>query len=232
MLKLLPNSKCDCNKSCPPIDINGLHFATGCNKDGGRIRQHDAMVRAINETLKADGLLTVVEERGCFNKENLTTKSRPDISVFNFPGNAGKKLILDITITNPIPLGLTTKLKNVEQSKAKNRSGQKASHLKNEMYKKKENSADYAVLPIVFESTGSGYSKTVSFLKKIIKQKENIKAKPIEGMQRYWLTYLMVTLQKYVAMNINERVLNVYKNIGNIDYTSSKFEVADYPVIN
>ena len=140
------------------VDVVGHHLASGCPIGGHRIATHNGVVHALDSVLHYVGLWTKREELHAF--DNFETGEerglRPDITVFNMPGQTGK-LCLDVTVTSPL-LGTqkgqvsapTTMAKVMEVGRAANGA------FKGKMTKYSTYAANngFGFAPIVFESTG------------------------------------------------------------------------------
>jgi hypothetical protein len=65
-------------------------------------------VPRIKDICNFAGLVTRIEEVRCFQEADPECNLRPDVSIYNFPYNntalQGRKMILDVAVTHPIPI--------------------------------------------------------------------------------------------------------------------------------
>jgi hypothetical protein len=200
------------------VDVVGHHLASGCPIGGHRIATHNGVVHALDSVLHYVGLWTKREELHAF--DNFETGEerglRPDITVFNMPGQTGK-LCLDVTVTSPL-LGTqkgqvsapTTMAKVMEVGRAANGA------FKGKMTKYSTYAANngFGFAPIVFESTGRMHKKTLDFLRLCSGESAERRRIPRETLFTYFLKRLSVALQLGVASAIVKGLHNLTAHCG------------------
>jgi hypothetical protein len=203
--------KCSCSNAF--VDSFGQHITTGCKTGGFRIRNHDTLKLEINNLLNYAGLRTIKEEKDCFKRTNPESGLRADISILN-PPNQDKKMLLDIMVTNPIP-GSQSGFQNLnnnltlEQAKQKQRQGLVAFNIKNNKYLQIYADNGLGFLPIVFESTGMVFDRSLKFFKKVAKYAAMEKRIPDERIFNYMMTSLSVVFQKCFAQTIIDKTFEI-----------------------
>ena len=96
--RILPNTLlCNCKRSTP-VDLQGLHWCTGCNYDGVRINTHNLVRDQIAKILRYCGVNIIIEEQHAFAGNNPDTNRRPDLTAFNLP-TTNRPQVLDIQLT-------------------------------------------------------------------------------------------------------------------------------------
>ena len=207
---IVKNVRCSCSTSRKVVkpDVFGIHFCTGCNKDGVRIQSHDRVRDQLDRILRYCDILTVREERNVFRGEDPDNGKRPDISALNLPGKTVKYL-LDIRLTSPIP-AINPESLTLAQAKIPLRAANKAYAEKKKKFDEDANNSNLGFLPVIFEITGKMHPEVRTLLQDIITQKARQNSAPFAAIWKYWISSLMMTLQKKLAEGILERCFNVY----------------------
>ena len=207
---ILPGTKCDCStrKKVVTVDKYGIHFCTGCNKDGVRIQTHNATRDHVEKILHYCGILTVKEEAHVFQTADPNNNKRADISALNLPDTFVKHL-LDIRLTSPIPAINPESLIMADAVKV----DRAANHSYNEKLHKYEAIAsanNLGFIPIVFEITGRMHPVAHTLLEDIIKKTSRDRFAPFEAVWKYWISSLMIVIQKKLVEGIRARCSNRY----------------------
>ena len=219
---IVKNIRCSCSTARKMVtpDVYGLHFCSGCNKDGVRIQTHDRIRDQFERILRYCDILTVREERNVFRGVDPDNGKRPDISALNLPGKTIKQL-LDIRLTSPVP---ATNPENLlmPQAVIPLRAAKKAYDEKMRKFNEDANNSNLGFIPIVFEITGKMHPVTRDLLHQVIQQKARLKVAPFAAMWKYWVSSLMVTLQKKLVEGILERCSNIYGGKFDVTHESTR----------
>ena len=95
----VPESKCYC-KPNPKLDPYDHHLSAGCAKDGTLHKTHDAIKIVIKDICNLAGLVTRLEEPRCFQESDISLANYP----YKDPVLQGRKSILDVAVTHPVPI--------------------------------------------------------------------------------------------------------------------------------
>ena len=207
---IVKNIRCSCSKPGRIVnpDIYGIHFCTGCNDDGVRIQTHDRTRDQFERILRYCNILTTREEKNIFRGQDPDNGKRADISALNLPGKTVKHL-LDIRLTSPIPATNPERL-TLAQAKVPLRAANKSYEEKMRKYAADADDNNLGFIPIVFEITGRMHPATRDLLHEVIAQKARDKVAPFASMWKYWISSLMITIQKNLVDGIHERCSNIY----------------------
>ena len=230
-------SKCYC-KPNPKLDPYGHHLSAGCAKDGTLHKTHDAIKIVIKDICNFAGLVTRLEEPRCFQESNPECNRRPDISVANYPFKdpvlQGRKLIVDVAATHPVPIQ-SNKILSRNEALQPCRAANKYFQIKNYNYLTLSHANNLEFLPLIFENTGRMHPKTESFLDEVISfMLQNIDARGRSALQFYWYAKLSCALQKSIATAIlsKSRIINGnltrVNNTRDIDYFIADYNNIDY----
>jgi hypothetical protein len=200
--------------------VYGIHFCSGCNKDGVRIQTHDRIRDQFEKILQYGSILTVREEKNIFRANDPDNGKRVDISALNLPGKTVKHL-LDIRLTSPIPATNPEAL-TLAKAKIPLRAATKSYGEKMNKYLNIAKENDLGFIPIVFEITGRMHPVTRTLLHDVIKKAATEKAAPYASIWKYWVSSLMMTLQKKLVEGILERCSNIYGSKFEETYETSR----------
>ena len=104
-----------------------------------------------------------------------------------------KRLLLDVTITNPV--NSHTRSARVGQDAASNAAYTK----KFDKYSEHAEAVNCIVKPVVFESTGRLHPETTKLFKRIAGIEDGSKSLDDTNLYRYWMRVISVTLQRRLA---------------------------------
>jgi hypothetical protein len=160
------------------------------------------------------GLVTRIEEVRCFQEADPECNLRPDVSIYNFPYNntalQGRKMILDVAVTHPIPI-LSNKSLSRNEALQPNRAANLYFQKKEIKYLTLSKANNLEFLPIIFENTGRMHPKTESFIDGVLSfMLRNVDARSRSALQFYWYAKLSCSLQKCIANAIlsKSRIIN------------------------
>ena len=174
------------------MDERGHHLITGCAKEGVRQATHDSITTTLYNVLRVYGIHARKEI--CPFKEAIPNcKKRLDIVVTEGQLASDKRLLLDITITNPV--NSATRNTRVNQDSASSA----AYNIKINKYKAPAAAVNSVVKPVVFESTGRLHPETIALFKQIAGVDGTNVCLDSKNLYRYWMRVISVTLQKGLA---------------------------------
>jgi hypothetical protein len=206
----VPTSKCYC-KSAPLLDPYGHHLSAGCAKDGTFHKTHDSLKMVIKDLCNFAGFVTRVEEPRCFQEADPDCNLRPDLSIYNFPNHPRRKLILDVSVTHPVPI-ISSRVLSRNEASQPCRAANLCFNRKNNKYSAVSEANDLEFLPLIFETTGKMHPKTETFLDRTVAEIVNTRDHPgvRSVLQFYWFARVSCCLQKCIADSIlsKSRVVN------------------------
>jgi hypothetical protein len=200
--KLL-NDPCRCTRNrSHNIDQLGVHFATGCPLGGVRIGMHDDVVDLTRKICNYAGHRTRTEQRGIFqgNTSNIGDNSRADVTVL---GCGLRPLLLDVRVTSVAPPNgavlSVAAINNPDYTQVvlKRNYNEKVAH-----YGQAAEAANCDFLPCIADIGGQLHPKYKAFLKTVIKTAAEDKNIPFSILWNYWISALMVTIQRRRAISI------------------------------
>jgi hypothetical protein len=199
---ILPGTRCLCRKAPNTIsvDVQGVHYCSGCILAGGRIQTHNRIRDQIVAMMSHSGVSTITEERDCFRAQDPENGCRGDISAFNIPNLPGKH-ILDVRLASPVPPNSPASL-TLSQAQVDFRAGNKAFSDKERKYSSMASAANLGFLPIVFEITGKMHPATKRLLSSMMKKSSENRNAPPTALWIYWISALQIQLQKALADSI------------------------------
>ena len=124
---------------------------------------------------------------------------RPDIVVYNFP-NQTQPQVLDIQITSPVPYRSGTL--TISQARVPLRPANKAVANKQRKYNGLAAANNLGFIPIVFEITGRLHSQATDLLRAALQTASERRAISYDTLWNYWISSLMITLQRCLAKSI------------------------------
>jgi len=224
---ILPGTKCSCSTRIKKVTLDeyGIHLCTGCKKDGVRIRTHNRVRDRVDNILHYCGVLTVKEEMHVFQAVDPANNMRADISAMNLPGKTVKQL-LDIRLTSPIPAINPESLTLADA----NKDLRAAHHSHNEKLNKYQETArncNFGFIPIVFEITGRMHPVTHALFTTLIKKTAQDKLAPFEAVWKYWISSLMICIQRNLVQGIRDRCINIYRRNFDETYESRHDVIVD-----
>jgi len=176
--------------------------------------------------LSYSGIAAKLEETNIFRDRDPDCGLRADISVFEAPG---KKTLLDIQITSPVPANtgtITTK-----EAELKFRAGNLAYAKKNNKYKLHASTSDFGFLPIIFEVSGQMHPLTTRFLSDALERAAKARQIPFRCLWHYWISSLMITLQRNLAEGISRRCMDIYGRKFSNYFENSKETVLNFDYV-
>jgi len=189
---LMPNFTCKCGAGKGHVDDRGHHLITGCSKEGVRQATHDTLTSQLYNILRMYGVYSRKEV--CpFKQAHPKSKKRLDIVIAEGQMGYNKKILLDITITNPV--NSYTRHHRVNQDSAANHAH--ADKLKK--YSVLAAEANCVVKPMVWESTGRLHPDTIKLLQQVAGVDGSNVCMDNKNLHRYWMRMISVTLQKSFA---------------------------------
>ena len=203
---IIPGSYCQCasRNNRHPLDLYGLHLSTHCTKHGFVAATHDNIKYCLDGICREAGRRTKIEEKHCFAAQYPLDNKRPDITVFNNVLSQ-RPLIIDTTITAPIPQPTTVRQLSKQEALIPLRSANKTSIEKKDKYLNiaDENGLDF--LAFVMESTGKIHYDGLNFLEKLSHSAQNFWNVPQKTILKYWVKLLSITLQRSLMKSIISR---------------------------
>jgi hypothetical protein len=203
------DQKCNC-KNNVSIDSTGHHLTTGCNVDGMRQSNHQAVQQSLNSIFTSCGLTCRLEEKYCFNRNDPNNKLRPDISIIN--SNIigyDKPILIDISITSPFT-GITNgKLSDYSIINAKKelvQANKRHSH-KLKKYSELSTNNDKIFMPFIMETSGAFHPAALNLLKKIMEVGSTLTNIPYSMYFNNSLKRLSCVLQKSMAKQIHRKLI-------------------------
>jgi hypothetical protein len=207
----LLNDPCRCTRNrSHMIDQLGGHFATGCPLLGVRIAMHDAVVDTTRQICNYAGYRTKTEQHGIFqgNDFDIGDNSRPDLTVL---GCGTRPILLDIRVTSATPPnGGILPARAADDPDHTQTVLEKSYKAKIAHYGQAAVAAHCDFLPCIADIGGQLHPKYKAFLKKIIKTAAETKNIPFSILWNYWISALMVTIQKRRAISILALSANAY----------------------
>jgi len=221
--RILPNTLCNCKRSTP-VDLQGLHWCTGCNYDGVRINTHNLVRDQIAKILRYCGVNIIIEEQHAFAGNNPDTNRRPDLTAFNLP-TTNRPQVLDVQLTSPCPPngGALT----MAQAQVPLRAANKAAVNKERKYRAVAPANNLGFIPLIFETTGRMHSNIDKLLHNSIKAAAINKGIPFEALWKYWISSLMIVIQRGNSDAIVKRSEKVNGNFVET-YETSSLAIMDF----
>jgi hypothetical protein len=229
---IIPGTHCDCSKSRSiTLDQQGIHLCTGCISQGTRINTHNRVRDQIANILGYCGVYSLTEERDIFRTIDPDNGSRPaDISAFNLPTIPGKQL-LDIRITSSIPPNNPANF-TIEQANSTDRAVNRSFKEKERKYKDISSSLDLGFLPLVFEISGRMHPATEQLLQDCLQHASNSRHIPFPVLWKYWISALMITLQRGLSDGIAIRTFSIYGRRFKESFETTGYAMRDSAYMN
>jgi len=165
---------------------------TGCSREGVRQNTHDSLTIVLHNILRMYGI-HARREVCPFKETHPKSKKRLDIVISEGQLGCEKKMLLDVTVTNPI--NVHTRAGRGHQDAASNA----AYNTKIKKYGALAEAVNCVVKPVVFESTGRIHTETVKLFKRIAGVEGSDVCSDSKNLYRYWMRIVSVTLQKGLA---------------------------------
>jgi hypothetical protein len=201
------NVYCNCRKDTRlKVDVSGIHWACGCSKDGVRIYTHDRLKEQIQKILSYASISSKLEQHGLFDATHPDTKKRMDITAFGLP-NYDRTVLLDIGVTSPVPPN--GGILSVPDSRSKLRAAEHYVYQKNHKYRQIADANNFGFLPLIFEATGAMHPSAIILLKSVLEQAANARNLPFIAAWRFWISSLVICIQRGLARAILVRSRNV-----------------------
>jgi hypothetical protein len=206
---LLPGMKCTCGllKKCP-IDLQGVHFCTGCNLEGVRNRTHDRVRDLLLSIFSFCGIGVVKEQRHSFRGDDPECGMRSDITLFGIPTRGPGTYHVDVRITSPVPANRNSGLTS-SQASSPFRAGNKSVAEKNHKYRVIVEKNQMKFIPIVFEITGRMDPNFRELLREVLRFAADVKQSPFSSLWIYWTSALMTCLQRNLIEGIQTRAFSL-----------------------
>jgi hypothetical protein len=205
---ILSGTRCNCAEmKNHSIDAQGIHFATGCNRQGVRIQTHNRVRDMVATILRYCGIGVRIEERSPFRGADPENAMRSDITVFGIPSRGAGKYHIDIRITSPVPPNLA--LLTAKEALISFRAGVKSLKEKNRKYRGVVEANGMKFIPMVFEITGKMDFGSRNFLGEVLSFASEDRRIPFIVLWRYWISALMVCLQKNLMEGVQTRAFDL-----------------------
>ena len=208
---IIAGTRCSCStrRKVVTVDRCGIHFCTGCNQGGGRIKTHDEIRDQAARIFNYCGIFTKIEEKNLFREVDPDNGQRAgDISALNVPNRTGKQL-LDIRLTSPIP-AINPESLTLLQAKVHLRAANKSYNEKMKKCNDIAKANGLGFIPMVIEITGRMHPVAFRIFEDIVRKASKDRDAPFTAIWKYWISSLMFTLQKGLVSGILERVHSIY----------------------
>ena len=184
------------------IDPKGFHSATGCGLGGNRIATHNEVNRAVQRICRYAGLYTRIEPTGVFqgNTFNLGEHSRGDLAICNL---GPRSILSDVRVTSVVPAnGAHLSAIEMRNPELVNINLSRNYKSKMDKYGAAAKEANYEFLPMVVDIGGKLHPEFKKFLVDVLKLASESRNIRFSVLWNYWISALMVTLQKGRARSI------------------------------
>jgi hypothetical protein len=193
----LINQPCPCTHTRKfTIDPQGKHFATGCNLGGARIATHNDITRFVATLCNYAEVRTKFEQTQIFqgNDQGIGDNSRGDLTLVNLNIHP---LIVDFSITSTVPPnGGTLTNAQIRNPDYVDDVLNKRANEKNNRYKIAARNVGYDFTPGVIDIGGRLEKTFKTLLEQLVHKASESRNIPFSILWHYWLSALMVTLQK------------------------------------
>jgi hypothetical protein len=186
------------------VDLEGIHFCTGCNLQGVRINTHDRVRDLICSIFSYCGIGIRKEQRNAFRSVDPDAGLRSDITLYRLPSRAPGAYHVDIRITSPVPASVHSQL-TVSQATQPFRAGKKSICEKKKKYKVLVEQCQMKFIPIVFEISGKMDANFTALLREVLGFASEERQIPLGPLWHYWVSALMVCLQKHLMEGVQTR---------------------------
>jgi hypothetical protein len=227
---IIEETRCSC-KGTPIIDSRGDHLTTGCGKDGFRHKTHDNVKLTIAQLARSCGVMTTVEQHGCFKETNPDSNLRPDLSFRNAPNLHDKALVGDISICCPYPSGNLSRRAALMALRA----SKTMFNVKNTKYRELALSNNLEFIPLIIESTGRLHPTFESFIDSILKDKAQGDLAFLGNLKRFWYAVISCCLQRSLMQSLIQRSEKINGNIDravNRNWSSSSATIQRFSYVN
>jgi hypothetical protein len=212
--------KCNCSKDQKRIvDIQGIHFCSGCPYDGVRINSHDRVRDQVVKILKYSGSFTREESTSIFRGSNPDSNLRPDIVAYNLP-STNLPHVLDIQLTAPVPSnsGVLTP----SQARTPLRAAKRAAINKIKKYEDIATANNLGFLPFIIEITGRLHPQAEALLKESIDRASDCRGIKAAILWKYWVSSLQIVMQRALADSI---IVRAHKLVGGFQENADTYPV-------
>jgi hypothetical protein len=213
-LKHVDGLRCSCS-SHPVLDPLGHHVSTGCGAGGYRIGTHNGVVRTLDGILHYCGHWTKLEERGVFHAADPDNNKRPDITVFNPPTGNAPRLLIDVSVTNPL-VGFDYRVNHPVGYQAS-----KVFSAKMTKFSADAENQRFSFLPFIFESTGYLHPEACKFLRLLAANASQTKRIPANRLYNFFVKRLLKSLHDGVAEAMVKRLGEVSSHCFAMAYDST-----------
>jgi hypothetical protein len=229
--RILEHTKCNCvggGNRPVTVDIQGIHWCSGCKYDGVRIQTHNSMRDQVSKILRYCGVNTRVEHRGDFAGHDPNNNQRADITCFNLV-NSSRPHTLDVQMTSPVPANGAPI--TMAQAKTPLRAANIAATRKERTYREIAPANNLGFIPVIFEITGSLHDQILKLLRVHLQSASATKAIPFAALWKYWMSSLQIVLQRSLANSIIKRAKSIYGHFEETFDTSRAF-MLDFDYVN
>jgi hypothetical protein len=126
-----------------------------------------------------------------------------------------------VRLTSPIP-AINPESLTLAQAKIPCRAANKAFAEKMKKFHEDASNNNLGFLPVIFEITGKMHPEVRTLLHSIVSQKSKQNSAPFAAIWKYWISSLMMTLQKKLVEGILERCFNIYGSRFEETYESNR----------
>jgi len=187
-----------------PVDLQGIHFCTGCNMQGVRIHTHDRVRDLLAKIISYCGIGIRKEQRNAFRGADPDSNLRSDITVYGIPSRGHGTYHIDLRITSPVPANNRDSL-TCSQAAQSFRAGNQALREKINKYEVIVEKNQMKFIPVVFELSGKLDDGFRHLLKEILHHASNEKQIPFGCLWKYWISTLMICMQRHLVEGIQTR---------------------------
>lgn len=217
---IIEGTVCNCSYKTI-IDPFGHHLATGCGLENLRRETHDQIVEELEMIIKYSGKSTKREEANLFldiDPDNPDDNKRPDITVLNPGGTTYGKLLIDVSITCPLPGAQSGKQIPISQETALKVGKQAGIIYSNKVQKYKAlcDKGNYLLLPFIFESTGLIHPEGKKYLQRLALGSSESSRINKDILYNFFLKKLSVTLQNSLANCMLRRIHSLNSHSGSM----------------
>ena len=207
------------------MDPEGFHCATGCTLGGFRTAMHNDIVRQVQTICRYAGLQTTLEPPGIFqgNELNLGDNCKGDLAIYNL---GPRSLLTDVRITSVVP----PNGRNLSPTEIRNPTLVDSNLQTNYAYKmgkygEAAKAVGFEFLPLVADIGGKLHPDFKKFLTSVLKLASESRNIPFSILWKYWISALMITLQRGRATSIIKLTSKIFGR-----QTRESFETSDQVV--
>jgi len=173
------------------------------------------MERELAYNFRYCGLSVITEALDCFKTTDPNSNKRPDLSIDNAQEldsgeDRTRRLILDFSLTGPLPGSRSGVLKNPPSAGVQDRAADKAFAKKNSDYYDLADQNNLSFLPFIMETTGRIHPRAVTLLRSCAKSIEESRKIPKAILYGWIIKNISCVLQKRIAQLIIRRITGIH----------------------